>query len=154
MKKFVITDPCYLVGDSGVWSEVCHSLDYEKEVQPKAEEILSAHLGTKVEMRDTYAGDWRCYMYSHDAPERILSANFCADAAMVCFCEVNDNVEKALSKLKPWTYALIECENPICEFSRKRLGSTFGNTVLTLRDGGKTFKSLICDDIDEDDLDY
>ena len=114
MKKYVLTDPCYLINDDAAWRRYCGLIFDEKG----------------------------------KGPNRLKNDGcFCADAGMVCFCELTPQVERALRNLGPGAYAEIEAEDPVCEFDC----TDRDWTRVKITDGASVYMSEECDYEDEDD---
>lgn len=89
MKKFIITDPCYICNDDDVWHEYCHHLG-NADRSALADEVLSKYLGTKIETCSTGFGDWSNTI----SGDGVLQENFCADAGLFCVVELTDRVRE------------------------------------------------------------
>lgn len=89
MKKFIITDPCYICNDDDVWHEYCHYLG-NADRSSLADEVLSKYLRTKIETCSTGFGDWSNTI----SGDGVLQENFCADAGLFCVVELTDRVRE------------------------------------------------------------
>ena len=80
-------------------------------------------------------------------PNRLVNDGcFCADAGMVCFCELTPQVERALRDLDPGAYAEIEAEDPVCEFDC----SNRDWTRVRITDGTSVYMSEECEFFDDE----
>lgn len=93
MKKFIITDPCYICDNDEVWSEYCRHLG-NADRSALADEILSKYLGTKIETCSTGFGDWTNEIFG----DGVLQENFCADAGLFCVVELTDRVREIFER--------------------------------------------------------
>lgn len=117
-KKFIITDPCYLVASKGVWNWFCNliedaDLSEGKAVTIKAEKILSQYLDTPVRVASTGYGDWSNNIHG----KNVIRTNFFADAGLVCVVELTPLVDQMHEAIfgyritdKPVGVAVIEAE--------------------------------------------
>lgn len=99
MKKFCVTDPCYILPDD-VWSKCCKVFDEYKDdefVSQRFDEAVTKALtkfaGSKAYACDTGYGDWSNIL---SGSKHVINECFCADAGMVCVCELTDKVHDAL----------------------------------------------------------
>ena len=139
MKKYVLTDPCYLINDDAAWRRYCGLIFDEKGYMnvDNGAAFIAEQLGTTVQVASTGKG-----------PNRLKNDGcFCADAGMVCFCELTPQVERALRNLGPGAYAEIEAEDPVCEFDC----TDRDWTRVKITDGASVYMSEECDYEDEDD---
>lgn len=111
MKKFIITDPCYLVPDpeilDGFW-DIIQFID-----MTEAEKYLSQYLGTPVRIASTGYGDWS----NEISGKNVIKPNFFSDSGLVCVLELTSLVDSMhYSKYKyrisdhPCGVAVIEAE--------------------------------------------
>lgn len=105
MKKYIITDPCYILPDSE-WSKCCDVFDsiaYQKAVEAKdydkQRELFDLEVTSALRKysgdynacaASTGFGDWSNEIYG----ENIIKSDFFADAGMVCVCELTDVIQK------------------------------------------------------------
>ena len=138
MKKYIITDPCYLISDNAIWGGY-RELTFDD---------IAEQLGTTVQVASTGYGDWTNSLACVKGPNRLMNGGyFCADAGMVCFCELTPQVERALRDLGPGAYAEIEAEDPVCEFDC----SNRDWTRIKITDGNSIYRSEECDFFDDED---
>lgn len=93
MKKFIITDPCYICDNDEVWREYCRHLG-NADRSALADEILSKYLGTKIETCSTGCGDWSNEILG----DGVLQEYFCADAGLFCVVELTDRVREIFER--------------------------------------------------------
>ena len=131
MKKYVLTDPCYLINDDAAWRRYCGLIFDEKGYMnvDNGAAFIAEQLGTTVQVASTGYGDWANSLACVKGPNRLKNDGcFCADAGMVCFCE-------------------IEAEDPVCEFDC----TDRDWTRVKITDGASVYMSEECDYEDEDD---
>ena len=119
MKKYVLTDPCYLVNDESAWYRYCDLIFDDKGYMnvDNGADFIAEQLGAPVQVASTGYGDWANSLACVKGANLLVNAGyFCADAGLVCFCEITPQVKRALCNLCPGAYAEIEAENPVCEF--------------------------------------
>ena len=101
-----------------------------------------------MQVAGTGYGDWANSLACVKGPSRLVNDGcFCADAGMVCFCELTPQVERALRDLGPGAYAEIEAENPVCEFDC----ADRDWTRIKITDGTSVYMSEECDFFDDED---
>lgn len=117
-KKFIITDPCYLVASQGVWRHFCDTigdadLSEGEAVTIEAEKILSQYLETPVRVASTGYGDWS----NEISGKNVIASTFFADAGLVCVAELTPLVDQKHEAMfgyrisdKPCGVAVIEAE--------------------------------------------
>ena len=88
MKKFIITDPCYLVPDPEIWDCFCHII--QDTDMAEAEKFLTQYLATSVRVASTGYGDWSNDIHG----KNVISSTFFADASLVCVVELTPLVDK------------------------------------------------------------
>ena len=140
MKKYVLTDPCYLINDDAAWRRYCGLIFDEKGYMnvDNGAAFIAEQLGTTVQVASTGYGDWANSLACVKGPNRLKNDGcFCADAGMVCFCR----------NLGPGAYAEIEAEDPVCEFDC----TDRDWTRVKITDGASVYMSEECDYEDEDD---
>lgn len=152
MKKFVVTDPCYILPDE-VWDKCCKVFDeYDNDefmyqrFDEAVTKALTEFTGTKAYACGTGYGDWHNQL---EGDGHILHDEFCADAGMVCVCEMTENVEKALKDCGDWAYAVFECEeleNVILDLENPNWTRVFIETTE-----GHYFYTLKMEENDDDD---
>ena len=150
MKRYVLTDPCYLINDDAAWRRYCDLIFDDKGYMnaDNGAAFIAEQLGTTVQVAGTGYGDWTNSLACVKGPNRLMNDGyFCADAGMVCFCELTPQVERALRDLGPGAYAEIEAENPVCEFDL----TDRDWTRIKITDGNSIYMSEECDYEDEDD---
>lgn len=97
MKKYVVTDPCYILSDEA-WDECCKLLGNGTEKDFEAFNTAIAGELTKLSgetayVEDTGYGDWSNEIYGSN----IINRTFAADAGMVCVCLLTPEIEKKLN---------------------------------------------------------
>ena len=115
MRKYIVTDPCYICDDDKVWNDVCDAM-FENEKEPNYEagaKILSEYLGQELVMSTTGFGDWSNTLYG----KNVVTPSFGADAGLVCVTELTDRVVEILET----------------EYSRI-VGATFVSEGISLKD--------------------
>lgn len=95
MKKFIITDPCYLVDSHEVWDSFCNliqdaDLSEGETVTIEAEKMLSRYLDTPVRVASTGYGDWSNDIHG----KNVIRTTFFADAGLVCVVELTPIVDQ------------------------------------------------------------
>lgn len=99
-KKYVITDPCYILPDD-VWSECCNKAGdndegWSERFYQHVTSALTEFVGTTAYAESTGYGDWQnsivCGPY--------ITGQFFADSGSVCVCEYTDKVREALDGLE------------------------------------------------------
>lgn len=157
MKQYIITDPSYLLTNSDYeeFADLVDAYGYGEV----ADRFLTDNLFTPVKCENTGFGDWvNLISYVHPCKgantreklalfrinrlRHVIQDTFCADTGMVCFLELTDYIKEVIKikELEEHCYAVIECENPVCEFDT----SNPNWTVVTITDGDRKFKTLIC----------
>lgn len=111
MKKFIITDPCYLVPDPEIWYCFCDII--QNIDMAEAEKFLTQYLATPVRLASTGYGDWS----NEISGKNVISSAFLADAGLVCVLELTPLVDqmhnskfKYLISDNPCGVAVIESE--------------------------------------------
>lgn len=111
MKKFIITDPCYLVPDPEIWDCFCDII--QDTDMTEAEKFLTQYLATPVRVASTGYGDWSNDIHG----KNVISSTFFADAGLVCVVELTPLVDKMHETIfgyhisgKPAGVAIIEAE--------------------------------------------
>ena len=151
MKKYIVTDPCYILTDAeseAVWSNFC-DLWFDNKTE-EAEKLISDTVGTKVQIEDTGYGDWANTI----SGPGVKWSDFYADAGLVCVCELTEKIEKTLmEKYNDITGAVFECEElKNVEFDRSDPNWT---VVFIETDQGMIESQLPDSDYDsEGDSDY
>ena len=119
MKRYILTDPCYLINDEFAWRRYCDMIFDEKGYMSvdNGAAFIAEQLGTTVQVAGTGYGDWTNSLACVKGTNRLNNDGcFCADAGMVCFCELTPQVERALRDLGPGSRRLrrrIRCANLI-----------------------------------------
>lgn len=99
MKNFCVTDPCYILPDD-VWDKCCKVFDEYKDDEfmyqrfdEAVTKALTEFVGSKSYACGTGYGDWSNKLQGDG---KVINSRFCADAGMVCVCELNTKVHNAL----------------------------------------------------------
>lgn len=116
MVKYIITDPCYILPDE-IWSKACQDIFDENPnniegFDRRIEQDLKIFADSQsVWVDETGAGDWVNSIYG----DNIEHSEFCADAGMVCVCELTPSIQKKINDegLGKYCYALFEAEPDI-----------------------------------------
>lgn len=112
MKKYIITDPCYILPDTE-WDKCCEVFDsvaYKKAVEDRdfekqrelfdteATSALRKYSGDyKACAGSTGFGDWTNAIWG----KGVIKHDFFADSGMVCVCELTDTIQKHIDKDSP-----------------------------------------------------
>ena len=150
MKRYIITDPCYLINDDAAWRRYCALIFDDKGYMnvDNGAAFIAEQLGTTVPVAGTGYGDWANSLACVKGTNRLNNDGcFCADAGMVCFCELTPQVERALRDLGPGAYAEIEAEDPVCEFDL----ADRDWTRIKITDGASVYMSEECEFFDDED---
>lgn len=114
-KKYVITDPCYILPEE-TWSACCKKCEeqygeegWSEHFDGIVEEALKDFTQDKSWANSTLFGDWSNTMYGIN----VLQDQFCADSGMVAVCSFNDKVQEALKDCPKHCYAVIETEDNV-----------------------------------------
>lgn len=116
MKKFCVTDPCYILPND-VWDKCYEVFDKYKDdefVYQRLDEAITKALtefvGSKSYACSTGYGDWSNILQGDG---KVINRSFCADAGMVCVCELTDKVKKALNvdEVGNFSAAIFEAED-------------------------------------------
>lgn len=144
MKKYLITDPCYLVENRDVWLKFCNlSFREEPDAMAKAGKYLSDFLGVTVQVENTGYGDWYNRMICESGDDGIIQSEFAADAGLVCFCEYTDEIRNLMEKQSYDLYAVITSEEtPVCTFDT----SNKNWTVVRITAGTSVYRSIISEE--------
>lgn len=157
MKKYVVTDPCYILSDD-VWTECCKVFDKYKDDEfmyqrfdEAVTKALTEFTGSKSYACGTGYGDWHNKL---EGDGHIIQDEFCADAGMVCVCELTDKVNEALKDCAKWAYAVFECEgleNVVLDLENSSWTRVFietveGNYLCTMK-----MEDIMKDDYDDED---
>lgn len=109
MKKYIITDPCYILPDTE-WDKCCEVFDsvaYKKAVADRDFEKQNELFDTEATSAlRKYSGDYKacaCTTGFGDWTNSIwgkgvIKHDFFADAGMVCVCELTDTIQKHIDK--------------------------------------------------------
>lgn len=160
MKKYIVTDPCYILPDE-IWQKVCHECHdedfYDGTFDKKITEELNkfAHTTDAVASTTGY-GDWNNCMCCSNS-NKVLHADFFADSGMVCVVEYNDPVIIGLINneneklIEHGGAAIIETEGKV------KINMNTDNdswTVVKIKDDKDSFNSLPSEyEEDEEDED-
>lgn len=152
MKKYIITDPCYLLNDEE-WDKCCELIKdqewsdiIDKKFSLQVREILDSitnHGFTYA--ASTIIGDW----VNEISGNGVIQSEFCADAGMVCICEFTDTIKERVAnhrgrELHESCYGLFEAGDTI----RVHEDESEGQLVLRICDNeGHEFNTI-------DPLDY
>jgi len=99
MKKYIVTDPCYLMHinanedeNRAVWREFCNLWFADKFED--AEQLLKDYLNLDfLKISDTGYGDWTNHLYT-DSEIKIYEQEFFADAGLVCVADYTAEIEE------------------------------------------------------------
>jgi len=172
MKKYLITDPCYIL-PSDIWTKCCkeaftnENRANEIEIFEKCvTDALRAYTHTKdAVVSDTGYGDWSNAVFCDNNSNKVINSRFFADSGNVCIVEYNDKVAIGLINnnnehlIENGGAALIQVDNdPVIEIDK----SDRTWTMITIKDGSDTFSTssgIVSDesydfDDDEDEDDY
>ena len=107
MRKYIITDPCYLIPDDD-WSKCCEIFDsaaYKKAMENR-DYVMQRELfdNETTAALQKYSGDYKAKACSTGYGDwtndiwgvNVLKHDFFADSGMVCVCELTDNVRKVI----------------------------------------------------------
>lgn len=114
MKKYILIDPCYLVKNPTDWGAYLGLTTPEDA--SAGDDFLGFLLGTEAHAAWTGAGDWINELQCDRGTNKLLRGTFTADAGLVAFLELTADIEDALPRLAPYSYALLEAEAPVCTF--------------------------------------
>ena len=159
MKKFCVTDPCYILPDD-VWDKCCKVFDEYKDDEfmyqrfdEAVTKALTEFVGSKSYACGTGYGDWSNELQGDG---KVINSKFCADAGMVCVCELTDKVKEALDVdiYNAHTVATFEAEdlrNVTFDLTDKSwtvvyIETTDGHCFCT--------QEAVCDEDDDDDEYY
>ena len=150
MKRYVLTDPCYLINDEFAWRRYCDLIFDDKGYMnaDNGAAFIAEQLGAPVQVASTGYGDWANSLACVKGTNRLANDGyFCADAGLVCFCEITPQVERALRDLGPGAYAEIEAEDPVCEFDCTNRDWT----SVKITDGNSVYMSEECEFCEDED---
>ena len=123
--KYLVTDPCYLLGldpqnEDRIWN-LCindmydsdHSCKYDDRTDyTGVQKILSEELRINVlRVSDTGYGDWVNSISSTSEHIKIIKNKFFADAGLMCVVEINEKLENFLKDNS--IGAIFESDEPI-----------------------------------------
>lgn len=159
MTKYIITDPCYVLSDE-VWSDICGQCEsddfYNGKFDTLCTEALNKLAGTTNAVAcGTGWGDWDNRIHCSD-DDKIIEADFFADAGMVCVVEYNEAIQNALVAkgntilISKGGIALIETEG---EVTIEMDTSNAEWTVVNIEDATDGFNSMLPPFDEEDDED-
>ncbi len=96
MKKYVVTDPCYILSDED-WDKCCGIIRPDDKKWVAFNQAITGKLaemtGEPAYVESTGYGDWSNEIYGPG----VLNHTFAADAGMVCVCRLTKEVEKKLN---------------------------------------------------------
>lgn len=122
MRKFIVTDPCYIMPKS-TWSKVCKEVfdnpnteDRYDIFDQRIQEELRKFAGTDSAWAgSTGIGDWSNTITSFDDDiAKVVHSQFSADAGMVCVCELTPPIEQIIKNEGysfDWSIAMFEVED-------------------------------------------
>ena len=109
MKKYIITDPCYLIQNDD-WDKCCeifNSVAYKKAEENRDYEmqrelfdneitaVLRKYSGDyKAQACSTGYGDWTNEIWG----KNVIKHDFFADSGMCCVCELTDTIQKHITE--------------------------------------------------------
>ncbi len=110
--NIIIADPCYVVKDDALWSQICEAINKADPDEYRGKgnsDILKNVLGVDGLIASTIYGDWGCTVYKEE--DDTVLGEFCADAGLVCVM-----YEEDVLRLNPrfkenyggWCHTLIE----------------------------------------------
>ena len=114
MKKYILTDPCYLVENPVDWDAYLELISPEDA--SAGDDFLGFLLGTEAHAAWTGAGDWINELHCDRGTNKLLRGMFAADAGLVAFLELTEDIGDALPRLASYSYAVLEAEAPVCTF--------------------------------------
>ena len=92
-KKYIVTDPGFLVPDDDTWEKFSEMFNAElPSIRHAAEKVLEEYLGVPVRVSETGCGDWENCL----AGPGVIRKEFASEYGMVCCCELTDGVRKKL----------------------------------------------------------
>lgn len=109
MKKYIITDPCYILPDTE-WDKCCEIFDsvaYKKAVEDRDFEKQNELFDTEATSAlRKYSGDYKACACSTGFGDwtnaiwgkNVLKHDFFADSGMVCVCELTETIQKHIDK--------------------------------------------------------
>lgn len=157
MKKYVITDPCYILSEED-WKKCVEyaektveedKVEWSYIFKTAVETALTKFTNSSSWVKDTGFGDWTNILYG---PNKDGYGEFCADAGMVCVCEVTDKVSAALEEIQnKKCFAIFEAEGPI---SVNFDTSDSNWTVVNIKDSAGNTWITMEPDKDEDEEEY
>ena len=152
-KKYVITDPCYILGGT-TWDECCKKCqelgeeNWSENFSKIVQEALKDFTQGQAFVSDTGFGDWSNCLWG---PNIDGTGAFFADAGMVCVCEYIGKVAKALGNLTEKDGAAVfEAEGPIeVEFDT----SDSNWTVVNIEDANGDYwhTDIPCDEEEDEE---
>lgn len=105
MRKYIITDPCYLIPDDD-WGKCCEIFDsvaYKKAMENRDYEMQRELFDNEVTaMLRKYSGDYKAQACSTGYGDwtneiwgkNVIKSDFFADSGMCCVCELTDTIQK------------------------------------------------------------
>lgn len=109
MRKYIITDPCYLIPDDD-WGKCCEIFDsvaYKKAEQNRDYEMQRELFDNEVTaMLRKYSGDYNAQACSTGYGdwtneiwgENVIKSDFFADSGMCCVCELTDIIQNHIKE--------------------------------------------------------
>lgn len=115
-KRYVITDPCYILPDT-TWKECLEKCDafaneqnWSEIFNKTVEQALKDFTQGQAFVESTGFGDWSNCLHG---PYVHHTGSFCADSGMVCVCECIGKVQEALDSINNSCYALFDATGPL-----------------------------------------
>lgn len=159
MTKYIITDPCYILSDE-VWNNICSQCENDDFSNGKFDTLCTEALNKLAGTTNAVAcgtgwGDWSNRMHSSN-DDKIIEADFFADAGMVCAVEYNEAIQNALiakgndGLISKGGIALIETKGEVIIEMDIRNSEW---TVVNIEDDEDGFTSMVppFDEEDEED---
>lgn len=123
MRKFIVTDPCYVL-PKDTWHSVCDNVfsnkelvetryeRFDEEIQKELRKFAKTDLAW---VGSTGIGDWSNSISSSDNEvANVIHSQFGADAGMVCICELTPSISKIIKDegySYDWCIALFEVDD-------------------------------------------
>lgn len=115
-KRYVVTDPCYILPDT-TWKECLEKCDefaseanWSEVFNKEVEQALKDFTQGQAFVESTGFGDWSNCLHG---PYVHHTGSFCADSGMVCVCECIGKVQEALDSINDGCYALFDATGPL-----------------------------------------
>lgn len=153
---YTVTDPCYILPQEK-WQECCQV--FNKGLNPKEEsdafdaavaKALTEYTGSKSYAATTGYGDWSNILYGN----KVVKADFFADAGMVCVCRLTPEIEKHLVEeygdKKPFSGMAIFTASEDITVNMDRTESQWTVVRITDNQTGETLCTSEPEDLEED----